>query len=270
MSIKRILYPLVYRRNANRLFRVADVVSALQAELTLMRVLDPFRDGGPKPLEELHKLPIRSLSPGRFRCHVDAHPDPVRSIADYALENKIDLIMVPPEQPGWLQRVLPWRSLRRRILSESPCPVWMLDGQRSEQPVRRILCGVTGGDVALVKSAHGIAKALNARLYLVHVVPDLHEMESALGYDLNTRVALSTSKAVELLSNLQQHAGTNVQQIVETGKLTNTLRRTARALNADLIITGRGRVAKELKGKLIEPRSTGPALWSMPCQTLAI
>src|SRR3954467_2333014 len=57
MSLKNILFPIASpERVKTTLPGVAHMINTLRADLTLMRVVDPFREGGPKPA--LHELKL--------------------------------------------------------------------------------------------------------------------------------------------------------------------------------------------------------------------
>lgn len=271
MKLKHILAPVYPSVEAgNSLRRISTIINELQAELTLVRLLDPFREGGPKPFaHNWNGIEPEQVGVERLQYQVHAHPDPIQGLASYALENKMDAIMMPHAPATVFPKGL---TLSKRLLLESPCPVWVLDGRgRSAnvgQRVRKILCAVAGDDLEVVKFAAMLCDKLGARLFLLHVVPEISE--GLLAYGLDDNVALTTAKGMELLADLQTRAGVNAQPIVEIGKTSAGIRRAAKALNADLVITAR-RHYQAIKQNNLLSRLFMPRLRrSVPCHVLAV
>jgi len=59
------------------------------------------------------------------------------------LRGRHDLVIRPPEEPGWLDRL--FGSDDMHLLRKCPCPVWLVRC-RAEKPYRRILAAVDVGD----------------------------------------------------------------------------------------------------------------------------
>jgi hypothetical protein len=274
MSLQRILVPVSSGEHIRHsLHRIGTVVNDLRADLTLIRILDPFREGGPKPaIQEWKGIKPEQFGVDRFHCHVDIHPDPVSGLAHYADENKMDVIMMPPRPVGlgWLFPPAP--TFSKRLLAASPCPVWSLDGEgrpgNMSQRVQRVLCAVSGNDLNVLKFAATLCAKLNARLFLLHVVPEINE--GLLAYGLDDSVALTIEKGMELLADMQGRVGVSAQPIVEMGNTTAGIRRAAKTLNVDLVITGRGHYQAKKHNRLLTWFFTPPLLRSMPCQVLAV
>ena len=271
MTLKHILAPVSSGLEArNSLRRISATINELRAELTLIRILDPFREGGPKPAaQEWEAIQPEQFGVERLHYHVQAHPDPVSGLASYAFETKMDAIMMPhgpvtvfPKGPVF----------SKRLLLESPCPVWVLDGRgrpgHAEQRVQKVLCAVTGGDLEVVKFAAALCERLGARLFLLHVVPEVSE--GLLAYGLDENVALTTAKGMELLADLQKRAGVNAQPIVEMGSTNAGIRRAAKTLNADLIVTARRHYQSIKQDNLLSRLFVQPLLRPMPCHVLAV
>lgn len=243
MLLKSILFPISSAERAqNALPGVARMAHTLRADLTLMRVIDPFREGGPKPASQERKL-IKPEEHGLGRCriHIHAHSDAAASIAHYAREQGINAIILPSQHTGLRAVFSRTWSLTRKLLAQSPCPVWLINGSRnsdsSQTEIRRVLCAVSGRDLSVLKAAAEVSKALNARLFVLHVIPELHEGTLARGFD--DHVALSVENGLELLARMQEEAGTEVASVVQIGSLRETIGRVAQSLSVDLIVTGR-------------------------------
>ena len=221
MSLKNILFPIASpERVKTTLPGVAHMINTLRADLTLMRVVDPFREGGPKPaLHELKLLKPEEHGLDRCRIHIHAHSDEAASIAQYAREQEMDAIFLPFQRAVLRAAFSRTWSLAKKLLVQSPCPVWLMNGsQNSDSPqaeIRRVLCSVSGRDLPVLKAAAEVSKALDARLFLLHVVPEIHEGALAFGFD--DHVALSVENGLQLLARMQSDAGTEALPIVQVG-----------------------------------------------------
>ncbi|MFL6465890.1 MAG: universal stress protein [Bryobacteraceae bacterium] len=245
MSLKNILFPIASpERVKTTLPGVAHMINTLRADLTLMRVVDPFREGGPKPaLHELKLLKPEEHGLDRCRIHIHAHSDEAASIAQYAREQEMDAIFLPFQRAGLRAAFSRTWSLAKKLLVQSPCPVWLMgpspSGDSSRQDIRRILCAVSGRDLHVLKAAAEVSRTLNARLFLLHVVPEVQEGTLAFGFD--DHVALSVENGLELLARMQGDAGTEALPIVHAGSLWDSIHQMAQSLNVDLVVTGRKR-----------------------------
>jgi hypothetical protein len=267
VSFRNLLFPVASPQQVKRELPGAErLASKLKANLTLMRVINPFH-GGPKPISE----EIKSLDPDgagldKHHLHLAANSDAAGSISTYAQENDVDAIIVPPA-PSALPGVFSesW-TLTRRLLNRSSCPIWVLpkvsEPSLSELNSRRVLCAVTGRDLQVLKLAGALSEKLNARLFLLHVIPEINEGTMTYGFD--DHISLSTGHAVQMLSRLQEAAGVNAEVIIQTGSLARNIRKTAQHLSANLVVTGRS----------IRPTWSAPNLmpWSMPAnyQTVVV
>lgn len=243
MSLKSILFPIASPERVKAMLSgAAHIASMLRADVTLMRVIDPIREGGPKPAShEWNLLKPEEHGLGSCRIHIDACSDAAASIAQYAREQGVDAIFLPSQRVGLDTAFSRTWSLTKRLLVQSPCPVWLMDGSRcnnsSHTEIRRVLCAVSGRDSRVLKTAAEVSRTLNARLFLLHVVPEVHEGTLAFGFD--DHVALSIENGCELLAQMQENAGTDATPIVHIGTLKETIERVAQSLNIDLIVTGR-------------------------------
>lgn len=245
MSLKNILFPIASQERVKVMLSGAGhIASMLRADVTLMRVIDPIREGGPKPAShEWNLLKPEEHGLSSCRIHIGAHSDAATSIAQYAREQGVDAIFLPSQRMGLRAAFSHSWSLTKRLLVQSPCPVWLMDDSRfnssSQTEIRRVLCAVSGNDLNVLKTAAEVSRTLNARLFLLHVVPEVHEGTLACGFD--NHIALSVENGCELLARMQEDAGTEATSIVHIGSLRETIGRVAQSLNIDLIVTGRRR-----------------------------
>ena len=121
MSMKHLLFPAASAAEGREGLGRA----ALAAKLTLLRVVDPFRDGGgPKPVRE----EAASMGAGRFglsepQVRVEAHSDLAAGIMKFAATEAVDAIVLPPRKRSWLEGRSGMRiccgGLRERVLARS-------------------------------------------------------------------------------------------------------------------------------------------------------
>jgi nucleotide-binding universal stress UspA family protein len=243
MSLKSILFPISSPDCVRSVLpNLACMAHTLQADVTLMRVIDPFREGGPKPaLHELKLIQPEEHGLDRCRMHIQAHSDAAASITQYAREQEVDAIVLPSPRTSWEAAFSRTWSLTKKLLAQSPCPVWLINDSQSsyssQGEIRRVLCAVSGRDLFVLKAAAEVSRVWNAQLFLLHVIPEINDGTLAYGFD--DHVALSVEKGLELLARLQEEAGTEAAPLVQIGSVKETIRRVAQSLNIDLIVTGR-------------------------------
>ena len=100
MSLTHLLFPVASAAEGKEGLRsVAQVATALAARLTLLRVVDPFRDGGPRPERE----EAASIGMGQFglteqQVRVQGHSDMAAGIMKFAATEQVDAIVLPPKK----------------------------------------------------------------------------------------------------------------------------------------------------------------------------
>lgn len=265
MSLTHLLFPVLSKAEGkDELKGVAGLASKLAARLTLLRVVDPFREGGPRPAGE----EAATYGLDRARVYVHSHPDPARSIAEFVRQAKVDGIVFPPQRRKWLPAVLRRKEVLRRLSGETSCPMWLMAEKEDEPPreIQRILCAVSGRDHKVLETAGALSQRIGAKLFVLHVVPEVHEGSLAYGFDRH--IALSAENATQLLAEMQRECGTDGQPIIEIGEKNRCVRKAARALRAELVITGRKRELKRSPfwnfggANTIAPR--------VPCESLVV
>lgn len=142
--------------------------------------------------------------------------DPAFAIDAAARIYHADVIACATHGRGMLGRLL-WGGVARRVLVESPVPVLLRHAEdcpkvmpASEPAVRRILLPLDGSPQSerAVPCAHRLAAQWNAKIRLVHVVPDEWSapMEQLAGSDLTGSDELS-GPGSDMLAYLQRLAG---------------------------------------------------------------
>jgi nucleotide-binding universal stress UspA family protein len=126
----------------------------------------------------LEPLAERARKSG-IQCRVEVRAGfPAEEILSFAREYAVDRIVMGTRSPGTLGKLFVG-SVAEEVLRKSPIPVSVIgpnavDGAYRHYSVRRILCGVSHVKPTspVVTFAAELAKQYNARLTLVHVIPE--------------------------------------------------------------------------------------------------
>ena len=102
-----------------------------------------------------------------------------------------------------------------------------------------ILCAVDLGAQSrkVLTWGAGIARELNARLHVVHVLPE-REAGQARYFDQDWRIALERS-AREQLEELLAEVGVDAVVVLDDGDVPRVVRNVAGSIGADLVVIGR-------------------------------
>ncbi len=182
---------------------------------------------------EFAALPVRRIL---------AQGDPAEAIVQHAGALGADLIMMPTRGMGVFRRYV-IGSVTAKVLHDADIPVWTGIHHETAPPfsavIERIVCAVDLGphSVRVLAWAAGLAAALNARVTLVHVGPDL---QPAAGphFGPGWRSSLESWTGEEL-RKIEEAAGAQCDLHIETGEAAKGVVRAASALNADLLVIGR-------------------------------
>ena len=197
--------------------------------------------------------------------------DAARSIAEYAEENQVDLVMMPTHGYGPFRELL-LGSVTAKVLHDAHCPVWT--GVHAEEVAahppdrwKRMLCALDAGpsDLELLRWAARFASEQQTELRLVHAVSgagtSLTEESDPSMYEFLFNVAR------ERIAKLQAEAGTDFKVCILGTAVSQAVRQAAQGHNADLILIGRGVMQKRL-GRL---RSDAYAIIrEAPCPVLSL
>jgi nucleotide-binding universal stress UspA family protein len=170
--------------------------------------------------------------------------DPAAVIADQAVQDRSDLIVMPTHGYSPFRRLL-LGSTTSKVLHDTPCPVWtgahVAQGPPAEWiKLSHIVCAVDLGphSASVLRWAAGLASEFKSKLTLLHVVPRLDSPGEGHYADEWRRRLLAD--AGEVIAKVQQSAGIHVEAVVESGDVSKAVRAAAGRLNADLVVIGRG------------------------------
>jgi nucleotide-binding universal stress UspA family protein len=112
---------------------------------------------------------------------------------------------------------------------------------------RQILCAVDGSEksVPLIHDAVALGRELTATVRLVHAVPLLYTDADVL---LAEGPGFYMECARRQIQELQYKAGADLELCLETGNVSDVVRKAAVHHDADLIVIGRGRIQERFGG----------------------
>lgn len=224
-----------------------DLAESLNASLTVLAVASD-RDPAAKAqrlMEQVHALV----------AHLDPRP-PIVPLVGYADEvllqwlsqEPTDLLIMGPFHDRGAMAATAIGSTAQRVVRHAPTSVWIVKGHRKR--LRRILACVAVDDTVVVDVAAQLARATDAELTVLHVVPP-----SAASYlspqagdeSLSTPLALEEVMAQGThLSNLLHGWSAQLQReglsqdvlMLERGTVPETILHTAHDGHYDLVIVG--------------------------------
>jgi nucleotide-binding universal stress UspA family protein len=219
---------------------------------------------------ELLKFAETELPQVNVRCVVETG-DPGTVIAEYAEDEKMDLIAMPTHGYGAFRRAL-LGSVTAKVLHDSRVPVWTSAhcpeaSHRAHPKPRHILCavGLRPESRRTLEMAIGIASDCDATVELVHVAPE-GEI-SALNTEEQLQEVLVDAARTELVK-IQEAAGSDVEMILAGGNIATLVRNVAVRKRADLVVIGRGCLNDAGLGRL---RSNAYAIIrESPCPVLSV
>jgi universal stress protein A len=153
IEIKSILAPTDFSAHSEQAVRYAcRLAERLDSELHLLHVLSEIVPAGPDPLlmpmmpaqfykeseDRAHETLDRSLDPswGKPAKIITAvrWGSPVESIVSYAVDHRIELVIISTHGRTGLSHVL-LGSVAERIVREAPCPVLTIRDRSGARPV---------------------------------------------------------------------------------------------------------------------------------------
>jgi nucleotide-binding universal stress UspA family protein len=216
----RILFPTDGSETAGAALEYALLVADVHgATLVVLNVADTNRDSVTRVegqvVDALEEDGRRVVSAAADRATERGVPvetevlqgDPYRTIADYADEYAVDLVVMPTHGRRGLERFL-LGSVTERVITATDVPVLTAtpDEQSLSYPVEDVLVptdGSAGADAAL-DEAIDLASAIGATLHVLHVVDT-----ASLGFDVRSAVEADT---------LQEEGESVVQAARETAE----------------------------------------------------
>jgi nucleotide-binding universal stress UspA family protein len=168
--------------------------------------------------------------------------DPAVTIADYAREQQVDLIMMPTHGYGRFRSLL-LGSVVSKVLHDVDCPVWTAPhvedpGLLHHLECRSILAAIDFGQADVIRGAAELAREFGASLRLVHAVPGAARTPGETGGDEFRLFLLSSAR--EEIAKLQSQAGTALDVSVVAGPVGTVARKVALEYDSDLLVIGRG------------------------------
>jgi len=253
--LKKILLPIDFSERCLGGARYAiPLVEHFHSELTLLHVISPMdylsaevqtfnEDRRKKASKELDDFLCAALNHLNTR-RILREGDPAEVIADQAVQDRSDLIMMPTHGYSPFRRLL-LGSVTSKVLHDTACAVWtgahVAQGPPAEWiKLNHIVCAVDLGphSASVLRWAAGLASEFQSRLTLLHVVPRLDSPGEGHYADEWRRRLLAD--ASEEIAKVQQSAGIHVEAVVESGDVSKAVCTAAGRLNSDLVVIGRG------------------------------
>lgn len=255
VPIRKILVPVNFSEPCRTAASFAvDLARPSQATVSLLHVVDPLVstvgfEGAALSLEmladqrEQASRHLREFVESLDQTHLEQvvlEGDPARTIASFAHEQGVDLILMPTRGLGVFRRLL-IGSVTAKVLHDAECPVWTgvhpealtTDGNVS---IKRVACAVDLGPQtrAVLRSASAFANSFDARLSVVHVIPVVPDptWQERLSRMAREQVC-SQLKEMEIPADIRIEFGTSPSGVT----------RAIEHLNADLAFVGRGHIS---------------------------
>lgn len=227
-----------FAQNATRF--AGELARALEAQVTLLAVIsgEEHLSRGRTILDEARRLLGDLKEPAQAELLI-GHAD--EEIIRYASEHPADLIVIGAFGDRGATRFL-IGSTAYRIIKHAPTSV-LLVKDHPQQPQRFLLC-TAGPDSTVVEVGGRLAKALNARVALLHVLPITVAMYLTIEDDVlvplselaeeNVARARQLQESVQRLRDIDVHG----EVIVRRGYLPDTIFDVAQEAKMDLIVVG--------------------------------
>jgi|SRR5579871_1529848 len=184
---------------------------------------------------------------------------PADTIADFAAEAKVDLVVMGTHGVGGFRHLI-LGSVAETVLRQVDCPVLTVPPRahsRAELPFKRILCGVdfSASSIAALRLAVGFAEESNAILEVLHAIdePAEYALFVARPYDVHHHRELYERHVLEHLDRvLLPISCDRVHARLRTavGKADEELLRAA-GDGIDLVVMGVGRTADVAFGSTV-------------------
>ena len=250
---ERILFPVDFSKRCDAVAPMVETyVGRFQAELIVLHAVPPVDSAYGVPLVDAvtpARVRISGYLTGEFE-HFDVQRvvtpgDPALTIIDYAENNGMDLIMMPTHGYGPFRRFV-IGSVTAKVLHDAACPVWTSVHTEETPPLesiqfRHIVAAVDFGPQTpcVLKWAASFAKETGAGLTLVHAVPTAQDIPGFYCEQCFKQEMLreARERAVRTLNDAGIHNG---HISVAADEVVRAISETARQLQADLVVIGRG------------------------------
>jgi nucleotide-binding universal stress UspA family protein len=290
--IERILFPVDFTERSTWVAKYAAALKCRsQAELTVLHVAPghgPRFDVNDVCLPPAYALEIAwdeaRLTDANVRMgdFIDSHlhgvpvtpcvrsGDAARIIVEQAQTTKADLIVMATHGFGGFRRML-LGSITAKVLHDAACPVFtsahMAPAPITIPPFRTVLCAVDFGppSEAIVRWADAFARSTSANLILTNILPVISTGRwDYCETDVSTPIQTDAEEQANLLV---EKTGADVELLLESGGVVETLSNIALRKEADLLVIGRHHESG-LLGRL---RDTGYAIIrESPCPVVSV
>ena len=197
--------------------------------------------------------------------------EPASEIVDFALQNKVDVIMMPTHGYGPFRALL-LGSVTAKVLHDCDCPVWTAahtDAPALSQHLRceNVMCAIdtTSESVRIIRQAVELTDMLHAKLRLVHAIPPVDLTPTTRFEDVFRADIMRIGR--ESVMELQAKAGSNLEVCLDMGPVSKVISAATLHHNGDLVIIGRGKVHETL-GRLRTNAYT--IIRDAPCPVLSV
>ena len=227
------------------------MVDQFRAKLTLLNVVGMPVDalgGIDRSFPVMFDFPaLEPIVKERLRGYMDAQGsdivvelgDAATTIADYARDHGVDLIMMPTHGYGKFRSLL-LGSVVSKVLHDADCAVWTAPhaedpAMREHLPCRNILVAVDRGaeQAPVLRRAVELAAEWGASLRLVHAVAGAERQLNETGGDEFSLFLLDAAR--KDMVKLQAEAGTNLEASVIAGEVGKVVHQVALEYQSDLL-----------------------------------
>jgi nucleotide-binding universal stress UspA family protein len=283
-TFRHILFPVDFSERSQALCSyVKAMVDHFGAKLTLLNVVSMPIDslgGIDRSFPVMFDFPaLQPLIKDRLKGFINApgaeivvdQGDAAITIADYAREHGVDLIMMPTHGYGKFRSLL-LGSVVSKVLHDAECAVWTAPhaeepSMQQHLPCRNILVAVDRGaeQAPVLRRAVALAKEFDASVRLVHAVPGAERQLADTGGDEFSLFLLDAAR--KDMAKLQAEAGTNLEASVVAGGVGRVVHQVALDYKSDLLVIGRG-VMHETLGRL--RTQSYEVIRQSPCPVLSL
>lgn len=226
---------------------LAQMADDLETRLTLLHSYDVNASSHSKAQAKLRSFFPEADYYARSR-RIAMPGKPVDVMRQFRAENPVDLIVVPSSDPLGMPR-LGHQSLRAQLLLETGAPLWTIGRKtpldRLNTRVRNVACWIDlkNPDITHVKLAFEYAWKLDAKLHLLHAIPEIHEGSVLLPlfYDLPLNAEGATAKIRDMIGWLPITPEVHVM----TGSTRRAMVELTRRCEADILFVGKGQAIQK-------------------------
>jgi nucleotide-binding universal stress UspA family protein len=263
-KLSRILVPVEFSPRCRGAVQYAEALSShFHCEIVLLHVVmpplanfssfeamaytsavDPAIEIAEQRTAELDAFPCTVPADAVVR-RVVLEGDPTQTIVEFASSEKCDLIVMPTHGYGPFRRFL-LGSVAAKVLHDAICPVWTgphmeLAPDYSTVHFQNIVCAIDLGlhSREVLGWAAEFAREFGARVSIVHAISASGTRLGGFYFDPDWRTQL-TRTAIERITFLRQEMETDASVAIEAGEVPLVVTTATKALNADLLVIGRG------------------------------